>query len=196
MHRRELLKLSALALGTGVSTSVARAVLAGAGGAGTASAKFSDAQRVAVSLLSDMFIPATDTPGAVDAGVPDFIAAIVFDWYTGQEREAFLAGLRALDALCREGEGEPFHRASQSARHAALGEQERIAASYRPPPAPRFGPSVEDAGLPFFKRMKELVVLGYYTSEVGATRELIYLPVPGTYDGDFDFSRVGRQWTY
>ena len=197
MRRRELLKLSAMALGTGVSASVSRAVLAGAGGAaGTASSKFTGPQRAAVSLLSDLFIPATDTPGAVDAGVPEFVATIVFDWYTRQERESFQEGLQALDAFCQAREGAPFHQASEATRLAALSEQERIADSYQAPPAPRFGSPADDVGRPFFDRMKELVVLGYYTSEVGATRELIYLPVPGRYDGAFDFSRVGRQWTY
>lgn len=142
-----------------------------------------------------MIIPATDTPGAVEAGVPDFIATIVFDWYRPREREAFAAGLRALDAYSRKREGVPFHQASNATRHSALREQERIAGSYRAPPAPRFGPTGEDAGLPFFHRIRELAVLGYYTSEVGATQELVYLPVPGRYDGAFDFSRLGRQWT-
>ena len=48
--------------------------------------------------------------------------------------------------------------------------------------------------LPFFLKLKELTVLGYYTSEVGATSELLYRPVPGAYDGDALFSDSNRQW--
>jgi hypothetical protein len=44
----------------------------------------------------------------------------------------------------------------------------------------------------FFAALKELVVVGYYTSEPGATRELRYEPVPGTYQGCLPFSTLGR----
>ena len=54
----------------------------------------------------------------------------------------------------------------------------------------------DDQHAPFFNKIKELTVLGYYTSEVGATRELAYNPVPGKFDGDYDYAKVGRQWSY
>jgi gluconate 2-dehydrogenase gamma chain len=50
------------------------------------------------------------------------------------------------------------------------------------------------ASLPFFRTMKELTVLGYYTSDVGATVELRHEPVPGHYDGCVPFAQVGRTW--
>jgi hypothetical protein len=53
-----------------------------------------------------------------------------------------------------------------------------------------------DEQSPFFYKLKLLTVLGYYTSEVGATQELSYNPVPGRYEGDVDFDKVGRQWSY
>lgn len=48
--------------------------------------------------------------------------------------------------------------------------------------------------LPFFRTMKELTVVGYYTSEVGATVELRHEPVPGRYEGCVPFARIGRTW--
>ena len=47
---------------------------------------------------------------------------------------------------------------------------------------------------PFFVKMKELTVLGYFTSELAAQTELDYQPVPGSYDGDALFDDTGRQW--
>lgn len=142
-----------------------------------------------------MIIPTTDTPGATEAGVPDFVASIVFDWYTAPEQIDFFDGLRALDQHCLASEQLPFHEASEANRVAALQAQAQIAGHYQPAPTP-FGPPAEDPNAPFFSKIKALVVLGYYTSEVGATRELIYMPVPGEYKGDVDFAEVGRQWTY
>lgn len=196
MGRRELLKRLGVLLGSGVSASLARAVLAQAEvSTGVAASRFSEDQRKTVERLCDMIIPATDTPGAVEAGVPDFIATIMFDWYTEAERSAFFDGLRELDNHCLLNYKEPFIQASKAEREAALRDQERLAQDYQSPPAFLRPPS-EDPAAPFFIRLKALVVLGYYTSKVGATQELIYMPVPGEYRGDVDFSELGRQWTY
>jgi hypothetical protein len=47
---------------------------------------------------------------------------------------------------------------------------------------------------PFFRSLKELTLVGYYTSEVGATRELHHAPVPGRFDGCVPLAQVGRTW--
>ena len=47
---------------------------------------------------------------------------------------------------------------------------------------------------PFYRMMKELTLLGYYTSEPGATRELRHAAVPGHYDGCVPFTTIGRTW--
>ena len=196
MQRRQLLIVAASLFGAGVSASLSKAVLAGAKpSARAAAAHFSESELRAVELLCDMIIPATDTPGALEAGVADFIACIVFDWYREAERAAFIGGLKALDDHCLASEQTPFASASQRAREAALGEQAQLASGSAPGFVP-FGGSPDDPDAPFFSRIKALVVLGYYTSEIGATQELIYMPVPGEYKGDVDFAEVGRQWTY
>jgi len=198
MNRRELLKLSVALLGTAASASVSRALLAGTEPvAGAASAAFTESQWTTVNLLSDMIIPPTDTPGAVAAGVPDFIATMVSEWYRPAEREIFFQGLAALDVFCIEQGGVPFHKAPEVTRLAALQAQEQAAADYQSPlPTKMSYQQPTDENSPFFHKLKELVVLGYYTSEVGATQELAYLPMPGRYEGDYDFAKVGRLWSY
>ena len=42
--------------------------------------------------------------------------------------------------------------------------------------------------------MKQLTLLGFFTSEVGATKALRYLPVPGHYDGNFPYKKGDRAW--
>lgn len=54
--------------------------------------------------------------------------------------------------------------------------------------------SRDSARRPFFRTMKELTVVGYYTSEVGATEELRHEAVPGRHEGCVPFSRIGRTW--
>jgi hypothetical protein len=197
MLRRELLKYTAMLLGGAASASVTRAVLAAAPiNLGFGKIIFNEDQQSSVSLLSEMIIPTTDTPGAIKAGVPDFIATIVSEWYNDTERKVFFLGLHDLDSHCLAAEGQPFHAACEAAQLAALQGQEQIASAYK---------STNKAGhplakqsndnLPFFAKLKELVVVGYYTSEVGAKQELSYLPMPMFYDGDYDYSKIGRRWT-
>lgn len=194
MRRREVLRASAWLLGTMASASVSRALLADELPLSSDGA-FTDQEKAAIELLADMIIPPTDTPGAVDAGVPDFVATIFRDWYTDHERETFLQGLAALDVYCLDRSGSAFRNASDAVRIAALRNQEARASS-TPPPAPGpFGVRSAGENAPFFTRLKELVVLGYYTSKVGATQELAYVPAPGHFDGAYEFAKVGRQWS-
>lgn len=199
MHRRELLKFTALLLGGAASASVARAVLADTPiSAGLSKTIFNEGQQTSVALLSEMIIPTTDTPGAINAGVPDFIATIVSQWYNENERQIFFAGLQALDNYCQAVEKNTFDKASDATRLAALKEQEQITFDYQNNMRANAGHPMArkaDDNLPFFGKLKELVVVGYYTSEVGATQELSYLPMPGFYDGNYDYANVGRRWT-
>src|SRR6185312_15202815 len=57
---------------------------------------FTAAERSLIAELSQVILPATDTPGAIEAGVPAFLEKIVFEWYSPGERRLFLAGLREL----------------------------------------------------------------------------------------------------
>jgi hypothetical protein len=52
----------------------------------------------------------------------------------------------------------------------------------------------DDQGVPFFKLVKELTLLGYFTSEPGATLALDYVPVPGRYDGCIDLKPGQKAW--
>ena len=169
MNRRTLLQIMGLAV-------------AGVLHAKPAASKLDESQQRLVAELAELIIPRTETPGAIDAGVPAFIDHIVSDWYSPVERAIFVEGLRVLAAA------EPSRRVD------TLRALEQQAASYAPPP----GTSVfgkPDERSPFFFKLKLLTVLGYYTSEVGATNELALNPVPGRFDGNVDFATVGKQWT-
>ncbi|TXS91955.1 gluconate 2-dehydrogenase subunit 3 family protein [Parahaliea maris] len=189
--RRDLLRRAALLCGSVASASLTTRLLAGEDPrALVTTATFTERQQAAVSRLSDMVIPPTDTPGALAAGVPDFIASVVGHWYEAAERKVFLEGLERLDARSRERGLQDFAAAGEALREELLREEEQLAIS------PTDASGVAQSVPRFFTQLKELVVFGYYTSEVGMKQELAYLPMPGYYDGDYDLSKVGRQFVH
>lgn len=198
MQRRELIKLSAVLLGGATSATLSQALLAGVQSAPAAFTKvFDDSQQQTVRILCDLIIPETDTPGAVEAGVHEFVGTIVDEWYTETEKTIFMEGLAALDQFCIEKVNLSFHLADEPTRVSALQEQEAMAKKYKGPQGgAAFGPPVIDENEPFFSKLRELVVLGYYTSEIGSTHELAYRPVPGVYNGEYEFSKVGKQFSH
>ena len=200
ISRRDVLMQFALAASSPIA---ARLVSAGAMNSGdmhgpTKHSVLNASQRKMVATLADMIIPPTDTPGAIQAGVPEFIEHIVNDWYTQHERQIFLAGLIELDADCISRFGRPFEASAIAQRVDALSVAEARSIAFRNAQAnPSMGIQEEtETSSPFFYKLKELTVLGYYTSELGATTELHYNPVPGRFDGDVDFTAMGgRQWS-
>jgi hypothetical protein len=192
--RRQVLMQIALAAGSAV---MGRAASAGtsepSATAPSFKSKLGESQRLMVSQVAELIIPATDTPGAIAAGVPAFIDQIVSVWCTPKERMIFVSGLAALDAFCQARQGRAFSACDAQEQTLALADSEQRASHYRPSSGNIFNDTDEDA--PFFYKLKQLTVLGYYTSEIGATQELRYEPVPNRYDGDLEFSKVGRQWS-
>ena len=195
MKRRMLLKNAAIILGGIGSTSVAQAVLAGVDGrAQINNSVFTSWQKSAITILSEMIIPRTDTPGAIDAGVPHFVEMMVSDWYTDTERKIFFDGLLSLDDFCKDQFETGFINTSAKQQITALEKAEELSEQYVPDKPASLVKKHEDEKKPFFSKIKELVVLGYFTSEVGAQEELQYNPMPMKYD-DIEFSEVGKQWS-
>ncbi|MEH6582927.1 MAG: gluconate 2-dehydrogenase subunit 3 family protein [Halioglobus sp.] len=200
MQRRALLKgLMMGGMGATLhvtSPSLARALAGDFGGASSAANDALDeAQRKLCAVLAELVIPTTDTPGAIAAGVPSFVEMMVCDWYTATERKIFLDGLAALNSDCLQEYSAGFLKVSEENQIEALRRQEDIASTYQPPESDlSFLMSQEDENAPFFDKLKELVVIGYYRSEIGAKQELIYNPMPMEYR-DIPFTEVGRQWS-
>ncbi len=125
-----------------------------------------------VTEIAELILPATDTPGARDAGVGPFIDVIVGEWYTEDERAAFQRGLADVDARARALFGRGFIECDEPQRTAVLTGMDAESRAM-----PRGAPTH------FFARIKNLTLYGYYTSEVGATQELGEVVIPGHYDG-------------
>ncbi|MBK6287043.1 MAG: gluconate 2-dehydrogenase subunit 3 family protein [Gammaproteobacteria bacterium] len=202
MNRRKMLLAVASAMGGAMLGSATLRVLAGEVPAAAASRALFDANTSQlVSVLAEMIIPETDTPGAIAAGTPQFIEMMVADWYTDIERGIFFDGLKQLDTFCKASLGTSFIEANAKQRIAALDEAENQAAAYVSPfPGGTVAAAISkivDENTPFFAKLKELTVIGYYSSEVGAKLELAYNPMPMRYEGDYAYVKTGgRQWSY
>lgn len=192
IDRREAVKRVAMLLGGAISAPAMTGVLQGCS-AGTESGWTPDTlsahQNDLVVRVSEMIIPATDTPGAEAANVNRFVDKMLTEWFYEEERSHFLSGLDELDAMSEERFGSGFLDAGEADRTALLTELDEEAF------AEDVSGGLEEAeDTPFFRTMKELTLLGYYTSEIGMTQELQWMAAPGKYDGCVPLEEVGRTW--
>lgn len=133
------------------------------------------------TAVADTIIPATDTPGAREAGVGPFIDFMVERTYDAEELDRFLAGLDELDSRSVRAVGSTFVEATVAQRTDVLTGIEAEAEVLR---------SADGDSPPhFFSMIKELTLLGYYTSETGMTEELGWRMIPGSYDGCIDLAQ-------
>ena len=186
MDRRHLLRLlGTAAAAAGLSPSQLSALIARGGPRlRTGLAFFTAEQREAVSAIAEAIIPETDTPGANEAGVVEFIEIIVSESLRSAERERFMRGLAHIDEHTEALTGVRFAHAGEARQVAVLSGLEAEGRALME--------LDEDAPTPFFHQMRGLVLTGSYTSELGMTEELLWKPIPGRFDGCADLADVIR----
>ncbi|AWV97470.1 gluconate 2-dehydrogenase subunit 3 family protein [Arcticibacterium luteifluviistationis] len=195
MNRREALNRVAILMGGAVSAPTIMALMEGCTPKDTASTPFSlsaDYQSL-VAEIAEVIIPTTDTPGAKEAGVGPFIETMLRDCYSDAQAAHFTKGLKALESKSKELGGSFVSLSSEQktevlkGMEAAAGAEKQEAEKVKEIDAETG--KVKDDGkgaekvTPFFNIMKELTLFGYFTSEIGATQELDYVPIPGKYEG-------------
>lgn len=146
-----------------------------------------------VTALSELIIPATDTPGAEAAQVNRFIDLMLTDWYPDDAVARFQAGLDRVDGRARQAFEVPFLDGTteqQTQLLAALAEEARRAneadaneGDYEAEAGGGMYDATDAIHPSFFPMLKEMTMVGYYNSEVGQNQELAYRMVPGRYDG-------------
>ena len=143
-------------------------------------------QNATLTLIADMIIPETDTPGAKGARVNEFIDLILTDWATDQERQKFMAGFAEVDQLSQTLFGKDFIDASPAQQEDLLRNLDQRFAEERSTVAQqRYVRRERDQELngSFFNVVKRMTLYGYYTSEIGFTKELRKEIIPGVYHG-------------
>ena len=184
--RREALRRTAMLLGGVLSAPAIAGVLAGCDSRsadGTWRALTSE-QGELVATIAEHIIPETDTPGARGAGVHLFIDRMLAGHYGDEDRKRVLDGLEEIDARAQRECGRPFIRCSADEQRSLLTRLDEEA----------FAPMAGRREVPWFRTIKELTVLGYYTSEIGAMQELKHVPVPERFEGCVPLTQIGRTW--
>ena len=138
-------------------------------------------QYATARTMAELIIPRTDTPGATDAGVADFIDLILTEWCDDSERARFLQGFADVDdrsnALFR-GDFTSCTPMQQSQILIDLGQEMGADTSRRLRRATRSAPSPD-----FYPMFRRLTLTAYFTSEEGATKALNFEIIPDGYRG-------------
>jgi hypothetical protein len=121
-------------------------------------------QAALLAEVAETILPATDSPGAKAARVHLFVDLALARCVPAAARAAVVSALGTL--------GAAFAAAAPEARRAQLSRIDPVA-----------------LGL-----LQELTVLGYFTSEIGATQALAYDPVPGRYRGCIPLAPGQKGW--
>jgi hypothetical protein len=220
MTRREaILRMSALLggvalIGSGALISGCRAEKTGT----AASTPFTADDIAYLDEIADTILPTTSTPGAKAAKTGAFMALMVTDTYHDDDEKTFRDGMRKLDDLSKSKNGASFMKATPAQRLALLQELDKEQHDYsekqraegrkksdafisgtsqQNAPEAKINPATQIASEPankYFRMMKELALLGYFTSEIGATQALRYVESPGRYDPCAPYKPGEKDW--
>jgi gluconate 2-dehydrogenase gamma chain len=192
MNRRELLQRVALLMGGTLSAPAVLAVLNGCSpkpSAGWQPLFLSQEEGAMVEDIAELIIP-----GARAVGVPAFIDVILKDAYPSEDQVRFVSGLKDFDEEVRD-HGKPFLERPQAQRLELLQQVHDLAVAAEKKQADRDVPAGERKR-PFVLMIKELTLLGFFTSQVGATQILQYDQVPGGFQACIPIAQAGngKQW--
>ena len=168
--------------------------------------------------VADTILPTTSTPGAKAAKTGAFMALMVRDGYTAGDQKIFRDGMRKIDDATQKAHKVSFMKATPEQRLSVLTAIDRDQRSYSQArdderrkrslawmnDARKEGAAGTDVGAAttatenppahYFRMMKELALLGYFTSEIGATQALRYVESPGRYDPCVPYTPGEKQW--
>ena len=151
---------------------------------------FSTAQRAQTAMIAEAIIPKTDTPGAIEAGVPGWIEVIVKDCFTPANQEIILNGLADLSLRCQKAHQKSIAELSPEEQVAFLTQYQKDTRAENNQRKKKNGwqPPV------FIDQFKDLVKVCYCSSEVGATQAFEYHLVPGKWVADMPLEPGQKAW--
>lgn len=180
MHRRTALRQLAILLGGVALTPELMAGTLSRATSGELPATLSPETMAILAEIAETIIPETDTPGAKQAGVPAFIALVVEDCVGKDEKQAFWAGLDAVERTSLGMYGISFTQCDAAQRTALLKKTEQEAKT-------QSGPN-------FWRMVKGLTLFGYFSSEIGMTQALAFDPIPGEWIPEMPIDNNTKAW--
>jgi hypothetical protein len=196
MNRREALKSTAMILGYALTGSTVASLMQSCDTGKSLSwtpQVLDDTQARILSAVVDRILPATDTPGAIEVGVDQFIDKILYRVFPENIQNGFASGLDSFNAYAQNKYNKDFARLLHEEQDAIITEFESKSG---PLPASMWGFNFGEVDeFPFYRMMKELALIGYFQSERVSKEVLGYNPIPGPYLGCVPYSEIGRNWS-
>lgn len=183
MRRRDLLK-SLVVLGVG--SVVAPTFVWGCHNVELNNGTLSEQQLLLLEEIADTIIPRhKKMPGAKDAKVAAFMAGHIKDCYTLEERKDLIKSILAIDETADRRFGKPFAKLGNAQKQELLKAFDRGAKNNK-----------DSGNIAYvnYAKLKSLIVFGFFTSEIGATQCLRYLPIPGYYKGEIAYKKGDKAW--
>ncbi|HET6994642.1 MAG TPA: gluconate 2-dehydrogenase subunit 3 family protein [Chitinophagaceae bacterium] len=186
MNRRQLIKHIALLTGAAVAGS--ELFLAGCKNEDKAAGTvFSEKDISFFDEVAETILPRTNTPGAKDAETGKFMASFSVDCYDEKQLKSLKDGINTLNEAAKQKYGNDFTQINPSQREELLKSIDAEAKAYNNKPG-------KDQPPHYFTLVKQMVLLGFFTSQPGATKVLRYIPVPGRYLGCVDYKEGETSW--
>jgi hypothetical protein len=141
-------------------------------------ASLTASQQQLVAEVCETLLPRTDTPGAQDLGLAQYVLKMLKDCTPAKEQQIFVAGLGQLDAAAQRQHGRAFAASTPAQRTALLQRLDQQPTDF---PADLAG---------FYRMARQLTIDGYTNSKYFMTKEVVYELVPGRYNGYYPVSKV------
>jgi hypothetical protein len=189
----------AFAGGSGLLAAVDRAAAAVEATSGHGMAgDFTVAQIAFLDEIAETILPATKTPGAKAAKTGAFMALMVTDSYGPDEQKIFHEGMGKVEQAMQRANKVSFMEATQQQRLAVLAtldQEQKRAMDARDAAEQHAAPGKGEEPAHYFRMMKELALLGYFTSEIGCTQAMRYVESPGRFDPCIPYVPGEPAWT-
>lgn len=137
--------------------------------------------------VAETIIPRTDTPGAKDAKVGETMNVLVRDCYSKDDQKIFKDGMDQIKKLSEQKYKADFMKLQPAQRLEMLTELDKEQMAFQKT-------KKEDDPKHYFRMMRELTLLCFFSSEPGATKTLRYAAVPGKYEGCVPYKKGDKVW--
>jgi hypothetical protein len=204
MERRELLKM--IAVLTGGAVIGGELFMSGCKLGSKADAGFTASNISLLDEIGETIIPAGKTPGAKAAQVGNFMKVMVTDCYNQEQQDAFVKGIGSLDEASKKLNGKSFMDCTPQQRHDLLTSLEKEAKEFNKAVDEKDKPKKDEfiqkarpynfvaSPKHYYTMMKQLTLLGFFTSKTGMTETLRHEAVPGKFDGAFPYAKGDKAW--
>ncbi|WP_346320270.1 gluconate 2-dehydrogenase subunit 3 family protein [Chitinophaga sp. YIM B06452] len=189
MNRRDAIRNVAILMGTALSASTLAALEGCKSKPATLTLQTPETKAL-LAEIAETIIPETTSPGAKAANVQDFIVLMINDCYDEKAQKVFESGLNKVNEESKKKfSGKDFMEITPEQRTELLTAIDKERVDYN-----KRENKKKDDPAHYFQYMKELTLLGYFTSEPGATKALRYIAVPGKYEGCVPYKKGDKAW--